>query len=45
MLPGERQTKPASRCLEHSNAFGHDLASDPVAFDYRYPIAFQISSQ
>jgi hypothetical protein len=44
MLPGEGEIKPSSRCLEHPNTFGHNFTPDAIAFDYRYPIRFQVSS-
>ncbi len=44
MLPGEREIKPSSRCLEHPKTFGHNFTPDTIAFDYRYPISFQVSS-
>jgi hypothetical protein len=44
MLPGEGEIKPSSRCLEHPNTFGNNFTPNTIAFDYRYPIRFQVSS-
>jgi hypothetical protein len=42
VLPGERKIKPPGRCLEHTNTFGYDFATDAITFDYRDPIRFQL---
>src|SRR5712671_6785701 len=44
-LPRERQIKTAPGRLDHSNAFGNYFSSNAVAFDHRYFVVLQDSSQ
>jgi hypothetical protein len=43
VLPREGQIEAASHGLEHADALGNDLVSNPVSFNYGDPIVLQTS--